>query len=248
MDNWWPKKPTKSAFVPLVCKLLWIDLDRRAISETHFPGVQHVENTWKHPLTTKRYHALTWLPQKAHLRISPNGIADMCTRENSQTIGITMDIFPSPSMLETRHFIFPCEGQHCVFWGLSSSRQSCISDILGNRLVCMLFASLRMLQVTQVDTTCFPGYAGHVVGWVGWGGGWGCDNVRWNFHTWSMLHVFHGTHARAKHEGRLKNASELRIRWCSSTTSFVRLCGGVWTASVPVYNFACCFFETVCFS
>ena len=98
---------------------------------------------------TKRYHALTWLPHKAHLRISPNGIADMCTRENSQTIGNTMDIFPSPSMLETRHFIFPCEGHHCVLWGLSSSRQSCISDILGNRLVCMIFASLRMLQVTQ---------------------------------------------------------------------------------------------------
>ena len=28
---------------------------------------------------------------------------------------------------------------------------------------------------------------------VGWVGGWGRDNVRWNFHTWSMLHVFQGT-------------------------------------------------------
>ena len=29
------------------------------------------------------------------------------------------------------------------------------------------------------------------VGWVGGGGGG--DNVRWNFHTYSILHVFHGT-------------------------------------------------------
>ena len=81
-------------------------------------------------------------------------------------------------------------------------------------------------------TTCFPGYAVHLVGWVGWGGvgevitfvgtfthlpcymfsrvrrasggvgwvGWvgrgggrGGDNVRWNIHTSSMLHVFQGT-------------------------------------------------------
>ena len=101
----------------------------------------------------------------------PMEIADMCTRENSQTIGIAMDIFPSPSMLETRHFIFPCEGHHCVFWGLSSSRQSCISDILGNRLVCMIFASLRMLQVTQGRYYMFSRVRRACCG-VGWLGGW----------------------------------------------------------------------------
>ena len=38
---------------------------------------------------------------------------------------------------------------------------------------------------SRVRTACFR------MGWVG--GGWGCDNVRWNFHTWSILHVFQGT-------------------------------------------------------
>ena len=50
-----------------------------------------------------------------------------------------------------------------------------------------------MLELSHIfHTTCFPGYAGHLVGWVGWGG-WGGDNVCWNFHTYSILHVFHGT-------------------------------------------------------
>ena len=73
---------------------------------------------------TKRYHALRRLPQKVHLRISPNGIADICTREDSETIGITMDIFLFLSSLEARHVIFLCEGHHFVFWGWSSCRQS----------------------------------------------------------------------------------------------------------------------------
>ena len=73
---------------------------------------------------TKRYHALRRLPQKVHLRISPNGIADTCTREDSETIGSTMDIFLFLSSLEARHVIFLCEGHHFVFWGWSSCRQS----------------------------------------------------------------------------------------------------------------------------
>ena len=73
---------------------------------------------------SKRYHALRRLPQKVHLRISPNGIADICTREDSETIGITMDIFLFLSSLEARHVIFLCEGHHFVFWGWSSCRQS----------------------------------------------------------------------------------------------------------------------------
>ncbi len=79
---------------------------------------------WEVPTLTKRYHALRRLPQKVHLRISPNGIADICTREDSETIGITMDIFLFLSSLEARHVIFLCEGHHFVFWGWSSCRQS----------------------------------------------------------------------------------------------------------------------------
>ena len=73
-----------------------------------------------------RYHALRRLPQKVHLHISPNGIADICTREDPETIGITMHIFLFLSSLEARHVIFLCEGHHFVFWGWSSCRQSCI--------------------------------------------------------------------------------------------------------------------------
>ena len=122
-----------AAFRLLAVSLLFCWLWRRFFLSSSLDFCWLLELTsmfrgWGPEALTKRYHALTRLPHKAHWRISPNGIADMCTRENSQTIGITMDIFPSPSMLETRHFIFPCEGRHLVFWGWPSSRQSCILD------------------------------------------------------------------------------------------------------------------------
>ena len=96
---------------------------------------------------------------------------------------------------------------------------------MGNRLVCMIFAILRIFHLahgryyymfsrvrrasggvgwvgvvevitfvgtfTHIPCDMFSRDAGHLVGWVGWGGGGG-DNLRWNIHTYSMLHVLQG--------------------------------------------------------
>ena len=49
-----------------------------------------------------------------------------------------------------------------------------------------------------LDRAAFWTFWATVGGLGGLGGwGWGCDNVRWNFHTWSILHVFQGTGAHA---------------------------------------------------
>ena len=56
-------------------------------------GCSNVRGLNELDLIPKRYHALRRLPQKVHVRISPNGIADRCTRENSETIGIIYDAY-----------------------------------------------------------------------------------------------------------------------------------------------------------
>ena len=115
----------------------------------------------------------------------------MCTHENFETTVIPMDIFPSSSMLETR-LHFSLRGASFCVLGMVIFSTERILDILGNRLVCMIFASLRIFQVTQGRYYMFS-RVHRASGGVCCVGGWDVHNVRWNFHTWSILHVFQGT-------------------------------------------------------
>ena len=145
--------------------------------------------------STRRYHALRRLPQKVHLRISPNGIADICTREDSETIGITMDIFLFLSSLEARHVIFLCEGHHFVFCVLGMVILSTKPHLghFGQQISLHHFCYFTYLPLDARSILhVFQGTQGIWRGGLGDGGGGG-DNVRWNFHTYSILHVFQGT-------------------------------------------------------
>ena len=79
--------------------------------------------------------------------------------------------------------------------------------------------------------TCFPGTQG--IWWGGLGGGGGGDNVRWNIHTYSMLHVLQGRRASGGvgWVGGGGGGGD-NVRWNIHTYSILHICQG--TQNIPV--------------